>query len=46
MMRKRSKYKMTVLSTLFIEAFFLVLGRVAEPIPVARLLVDIFAETV
>jgi hypothetical protein len=45
-MRRQSKYKQTLLSTLFIEAFFLLLGRVVEPIPVARFLVDVFAEAI
>ncbi len=45
-MRKQSKYKTTFLSTLFIQAFFLILGRAVEPVPGARILVDIFAETV
>jgi hypothetical protein len=45
-MRRRSKYKQTLLSTLFIEAFFLLLGRAVAPIPMGRLLVDIVSETI
>lgn len=44
LMKKRSKYKQTLLSALFIEAFFLLLGKAVEPVPVVRLLVDVFAE--
>ncbi len=45
-MPRRSKYKQTLLSTLFIEAFFLLLGKAVEPAPILRLLVDIAAETI
>jgi hypothetical protein len=45
-MARQSKYKQTLLSTLFIEAFFLLIGKAVEPVPVIRLLVDVFAEAI
>ncbi len=45
-MARQRKYKQTLLSALFIEAFFFLLGRAVEPVPAFRLLVDIVADTI
>ena len=45
-MRRRTKYKQTLLSTLFIEGFFLLLGKAVEPVPLAQILINIVTEAI
>jgi len=45
-MARQRKYKQTLLSTLFIEVFFLLLGKAVEPVPVMGLLVNLVADSI
>ena len=45
-LKRQSKYKQTLLSSLFIQVFFLLLGKAAEPLPLVGLMVDTFADTI
>ncbi len=42
-MRKQRKYKQTLLSSLFIEVFFLMVGKTLAPVPVLQSLFNIVA---